>query len=194
MSVQLLVNGAWQLYSKAKLQKMQFSLISTAFAFSHLTICNAVVLNAHKGMSKMHLCSQACLLLTAISVVRISVVKTVTINVKLCMVCHWKLQMYKSIKSEREKQIRNTRKEIQIVKSYKIIKSELSDFLRRINVVGLKGNEVILLKNKYVVWNSLYFYSFSPSLCPLYSFYITFALFSFFFILQSILLLHFPPC
>lgn len=73
-------------------------------------------------------------------------IKTVAINMKLCMVYHWKLQMCKLIKLEWEKQVRYIRKEVQIVKSYKIIESELSDFPRRINMVGLKGNEVILLK------------------------------------------------
>lgn len=52
--VQIIVNGAWKLYSKAKLQKKkrQFSLLSAMFTFTVLIICSAVVLDALKGMSK----------------------------------------------------------------------------------------------------------------------------------------------
>lgn len=52
MLVQLLVNETCQLYSKAKLQRMQFSLISTMFTFSHMIVCNAVVLDVLRGCLK----------------------------------------------------------------------------------------------------------------------------------------------
>ena len=97
---------------------------------------SSLMAGKNKGFLKVFLCMK---------------IKTVAINMKLCMVYHWKLQMCKLIILEWEKQVRNIRKEVQIVKSYKIIESELSEFLRRINMVGLKGNEVISPKTN--VWS-----------------------------------------
>lgn len=48
--VQFIVDETWKLYSKAELQKMQFSLISAMFTL--LVMQNVVVWDALKGMAK----------------------------------------------------------------------------------------------------------------------------------------------